>query len=58
MTNVTPFPDKIAGAPNIAVTLTGTEWLAIALKLAGRDHHPEDAVLAESKMLRQMGGAK
>lgn len=57
MTNITEFPDKIPGPKDIAITLNGTEWMAICLTLAGK---PLNAVHrkalgdAEPKILAQL----
>lgn len=54
MTNITELhPEK-----PVTVTLPGSQWLALMLKLAARGHNTEDAVLAEAAMLRQIGAAK
>lgn len=40
-----------------AVTLTGAEWLAIMLKLAGRGHDTVTALAAEARIIAQMAKA-
>lgn len=41
----------------VAVVMTAGEWLAVALKLAGRDHDVAALYLAEAKMMTQLKGA-
>jgi hypothetical protein len=52
------FPDKLPAENPVTVTLDNSEWLAIILKLAGRDHDQEYAMRGEAKMLRQILDAK
>lgn len=49
---LTLHPEKEA-----SVTLTGSQWLALMLKLAGRGHDTDAAALAEASILRQIGEA-
>jgi hypothetical protein len=58
MADLHNFPTDV---PNITVTLSGTEWLAIMLKLAGRANSAAAAAEAddaEAKILKQLGDAQ
>jgi hypothetical protein len=46
---ITLHPEKEA-----TVTLAGSQWLALMLKLAGRDHNAETVAWAEAAMLDQL----
>lgn len=57
MADILEFPDKIPGAKDIAITLNGTEWMAIALTLAGRKlsaTHRRALDSAEEKLMDQL----
>lgn len=54
MADITKFPQK-PEAP-ISITLTGAEWFALALKLAGRPGG-EAALQAEAKLIAQLNKA-
>lgn len=58
MADIIPFPEK-PEAP-ISVTLSGFDWFAIMLKLAGRAIGDDLRIAneAEAKMLQQLKGGK
>lgn len=56
MAEVLQFPPPPPEHP-ISVTLTGEEWLAIALRLSGRMPKPEALFSAETKLLSQLKNA-
>jgi len=49
---------ELRPAKKYNVSLTGAEWLALMLKLAGRGHDVMAAESAEAKMLQQLNFAE
>ena len=54
MADIIDITKNIPGAPEIAVTLTGDEWIALCLKLDRREHHHTTARNAEEKIFAQL----
>lgn len=58
MPNITEFPDRIPGAKDITITLNGTEWMAVALKISDRPLnavHTNALETASAKIFKRLG---